>query len=117
MQTQFVLASLSRVLTAFNLGYLGLSAYALLAGTYTSPVLLYSCTAGTTLLNGTFTFYLKRMRSTAVNRVEWDVEAECFAVIRPSGLMGETTTLVKQLKMDARKGDTECIYFESSTSG
>jgi len=51
---------------------------------------MYLCTAAISVLNAIYHYYLNRMRKTAVNRIEWEVETETFVIIRPKGLMGES---------------------------
>lgn len=89
MHTQFVLVTFSRLLIFFNLGYIGLSSYTFLFDALASPYLLYLCTSGITSMNALFTYYLRKLRRTAILRLEWEVDTELFLLVRPKGLFGE----------------------------
>ena len=41
-------------------------------------------------MNGLYTFYLRRARKTYVIRIEWDVDSEQFAIVKPKGFNGES---------------------------
>lgn len=105
------------MLTLFNFGYLCLSTYTILFSALSHPHLLYLCTAGITTMNAFYTYYLRRMRKTAVLRIEWDVDSEQFVIVRPKGLLGETQRLMQtaDMAMDAKnKQERDCIYFDKS---
>ena len=81
------------------------------------PNLLYLCTAGMTCMNLLYTYYMRRMRKTACNRIEWDIKTESFVVVRPRGLFGEVEDILPagDLVMDAKSKERDCIYFDALT--
>jgi hypothetical protein len=89
MHTQFVLVSFHRLINVFNAGYIALSGYNFMLAKLSDPSLLYLCTAGMTVMNLFYTYYLRKLRKSACNRIEWDVATEQFVIVRPRGLFGE----------------------------
>ncbi|TNV87402.1 hypothetical protein FGO68_gene13593 [Halteria grandinella] len=116
-QTQFMLMSLSRLLISLNVGYIGLSGYVYATAKFAMPDLLYFCTGGITVMDAIYHFYLRRFRSTSILRIEWDVESEQFAIVKPKGVLGETTRLIPihELTFDGKRKDKDCIYFDAVT--
>ena len=78
------------MITFFNVGYLSLTSYNLYFAKLAYPQVMYLCTVAISVFNAIYHYYLRRMRKTAVNRIEWDVDTESFVIIRPKGLMGES---------------------------
>jgi len=64
------------MISAFNIGYVAISSYTYLVSRLAHPELLYLCTCGITIMNALFRYYLRKMRKTAVLRIEWDVDTE-----------------------------------------
>jgi len=62
MHTRFTLVSFHRLINVFNLGYIGLTLYnTFIFVKITNPELLYICTAGMTVMNLIYTYYLRKM--------------------------------------------------------
>jgi hypothetical protein len=95
---------------------MGMSAYVYAGAKFAMPDLVYFCTAGTTLINAGFHWYLRGFKKTAISRLEWDVATEQFAIVRPKGVMGEATKLipVQELVFDPKRKVRDCIYYDGS---
>lgn len=118
MHTRFTLVSFHRMINLFNVGYVGIVLYnSFIFMKIVNPELLYSCTAGITVMNLLYAYYLRKLNSTHVNRIEWDVGSEQFVIVRPRGLFKETQDMLMphELKMDAKSKDKDCIYFDAIT--
>lgn len=109
--------SMSRLLVTFNFGYVALSGYAYAAAKFAMPDLLYFCTGGITVLDAIYHFYLRRYRATSIIRIEWDVDSEQFAIVKPKGVFGESTRLmpIQELLFNGKSKDKDCIYFDAIT--
>lgn len=117
MHTLFVSVSFHRLINLFNAGYFLLSGYTLLFARLADPNLLFICTGGITCMNLFYTHYMRKMRRTACNRIEWDVPSESFVVVRPRGLFGEVQDMLPpgELVMNSKSKERDCIYFDGVT--
>jgi hypothetical protein len=109
--------SISRLMNTFNLGYFGLSIYVYNTAKLAMPDLVYFCAGGLTAMNAVYHYFLKKMRKTAANRIEWDVESEQFVIVKPNGVSGEISRFlpVNELKFDSKSTVRDCIYFDAVT--
>ena len=117
MHTLFVSVSFHRLINFFNAGYFLLSGYTLVFARLADPNLLYICTAGITCMNLFYTHFMRKLRRTACNRIEWDVPSESFVVVRPRGLFGEVQDMLPlgELIMNSKSKERDCIYFDGLT--
>ncbi len=101
----------------FTLGYFGLTAFTIAFTKLTDPNLLFFCTGGITVMNLIYTYYMRKLNQTQVNRIEWDVATESFIIVRPKGLFKELEDRLapNELVMNAESKDRDCIYFDALT--